>query len=76
MLAPPPEGTFDIDNERLPLKSTSAKIDVAPEQTPLLAREEGDKEEDNVVSSSASGKSKVRLTLNSVVIFFYFFRMI
>jgi len=76
MLAPPPEGTFDIDNERLSIKHTSAKPDVAPEQTPLLAQEEGNKEEDNVVSASASGKSKVRLTLNSGVIFFYFFHMI
>lgn len=63
MLAPPPEGTFDIDNERLPIKSTSVKADVAPERTPLLAQEEGDTEEDNVVSSSASGKSKIKVIL-------------
>lgn len=76
MLAPPPEGTFDIDNERLPIKSTPVKTDVAPEQTPLLAQEEEDTEGDNLVSSSASGKSKVRLILNSGVISFIFFHMI
>jgi hypothetical protein len=61
MLAPPPEGTFDIDKERLPLKS-SEKVDSSPEQAPLLAREEGEQEEEenNLVGSSASGKSKVR----------------
>ncbi|BAT83865.1 protein PIN-LIKES 6 [Vigna umbellata] len=40
MLAPPPEGTFDIDNESLPLKSTPMG-DTTPEQVPLLTREEG-----------------------------------
>jgi hypothetical protein len=61
MLAPPPEGTFDIDKERLPLKS-SEKVDSSPEQAPLLGREEGEQEEEenNLVGSSASGKSKVR----------------
>ncbi|XP_045798659.1 protein PIN-LIKES 6-like [Trifolium pratense] len=61
MLAPPPEGTFDIDHERLPLKS-STKVDGSTEQAPLLAREEGE-EEDNLVVSSASGKSKIKLLL-------------
>lgn len=40
MLAPPPEGTFDIDDESLPLKSTPIG-DTTPEQIPLLTREEG-----------------------------------
>lgn len=40
MLAPPPEATFDIDNECVPLKSTSMS-DASPEQAPLLASEEG-----------------------------------
>ncbi|KAF7825384.1 protein PIN-LIKES 6 [Senna tora] len=35
MLAPPPEGTFDIDNESLPLKG-APKGDDSPEQVPLL----------------------------------------
>ncbi|CAJ2671055.1 unnamed protein product [Trifolium pratense] len=61
MLAPPPEGTFDIDHERLPLKS-STKVDGSTEQAPLLAREEGE-EEENLVVSSASGKSKIKLLL-------------
>ncbi|KAK2361401.1 Protein PIN-LIKES 6 [Trifolium repens] len=64
MLAPPPEGTFDIDKERLPLKS-SEKVDSSPEQAPLLGREEGEQEEEenNLVGSSASGKSKIKLIL-------------
>ncbi|GAU45193.1 hypothetical protein TSUD_178870 [Trifolium subterraneum] len=64
MLAPPPEGTFDIDNERLPLKS-SLKADGSSVQAPLLAREEGEEEEeeDNLAGSSASGKSKIKLLL-------------
>jgi len=50
MLAPPPEGTFDIDNESLPLKSTSMG-DTTPEQLPLLVREEG-------VSTTSQNTSK------------------
>ncbi|KAK7374121.1 hypothetical protein VNO80_07547 [Phaseolus coccineus] len=50
MLAPPPEGTFDIDNESVPLKSTPIG-DATPEQIPLLAREEG-------VSSTSQNTSK------------------
>ncbi|RDX99698.1 Protein PIN-LIKES 6 [Mucuna pruriens] len=40
MLAPPPEGTFDIDSESVPLKGTITS-DASPEQAPLLAKEEG-----------------------------------
>ncbi|XP_061375473.1 protein PIN-LIKES 6 isoform X2 [Gastrolobium bilobum] len=39
MLAPPPEGTFDIDNESILLKSNS-KSDGLPEQVPLLNQAE------------------------------------
>ncbi|XP_073224468.1 protein PIN-LIKES 6-like [Cicer arietinum] len=59
MLARPPEGTFDIDNERLPLKSSTTKSGVAPEQVPLLTQEE----ENNLVGSSASEKSKMKIIL-------------
>ncbi|ESW12038.2 hypothetical protein PHAVU_008G078601 [Phaseolus vulgaris] len=50
MLAPPPEGTFDIDNESVPLKSTPMG-DATPEQIPLLVREDG-------VSSTSQNTSK------------------
>lgn len=63
MLAPPPEGTFDIDHERLPLKSSTAKSDGPPEQAPLIAQEEED--ENHLEASSNSGKSKVRFTVYS-----------
>lgn len=56
MLAPPPEGTFDIDHERLPLKNSTPKSDGPPEEAPLIAQEE---EENNLAGSSNSGKSKV-----------------
>ncbi|CAL5192519.1 unnamed protein product [Lathyrus oleraceus] len=61
MLAPPPEGTFDIDHERLPLKSSTAKSDGPPEQAPLIAQEEED--ENHLEASSNSGKSKIKLIL-------------
>ncbi|XP_073224576.1 protein PIN-LIKES 6-like [Cicer arietinum] len=63
MLAHPPEGTFDIDNERLPLKSSTTKSGVAPEQVPLLTHEEAAEEERNLVGSSASEKSKMKIIL-------------
>ncbi|XP_057435451.1 protein PIN-LIKES 6 [Lotus japonicus] len=40
MLAPPPEGTFDIDPQSIPIKCTT-KSDGSPEQDPLLTQEEG-----------------------------------
>ncbi|KAI9107972.1 hypothetical protein K1719_020845 [Acacia pycnantha] len=47
MLAPPPEGTFDIDNESLPIKS-APKSDGSPEQVPLLTEEEAASTDPNV----------------------------
>lgn len=38
MLAPPPEGTFDIEEENLPLKNPT-KANTTPEQVPLLTQE-------------------------------------
>lgn len=37
MLAPPPEGTFDIKDGSIPVKNL--RKDDAPEQVPLLVRE-------------------------------------
>ncbi|KAL2330462.1 hypothetical protein Fmac_018043 [Flemingia macrophylla] len=50
MLAPPPEGTFDIDSACVPLKNTSMS-DASPAQAPLLANEEG-------ITSTAPNTSK------------------
>ncbi|CAJ1813531.1 unnamed protein product [Sphenostylis stenocarpa] len=50
MLAPPPEGTFDIDIESVPLKSAPMG-DATLEQIPLLVKEEG-------VSSTSQNTSK------------------
>lgn len=70
MLAPPPGGTFDIDNESLLMKSTSTKTDASPEQAPLLLQVE----EGGLTSSHASRKWKVRLTRYTDMIFFSFSR--
>ncbi|KAL1360198.1 hypothetical protein AAHE18_04G160400 [Arachis hypogaea] len=65
MLAPPPEGTFDIDNESLPLKG-APNNDGSPEQnqgtTPLLApkEEETQKEEVILTASNASREWKIK----------------
>lgn len=57
MLAPPPEGTFDIDPQSIPIKCTT-KSDGSPEQDPLLTQEEGG----YLTGPNASRKWKVRLT--------------
>ncbi|MED6145704.1 Protein PIN-LIKES 6, variant 2 [Stylosanthes scabra] len=65
MLAPPPEGTFDIDNETLPLKG-APKNDGSTEQsqqtTPLLAPKEEVTQKEEVISaeSNASRSWKIK----------------
>lgn len=56
MLAPPPEGTFDIDNEILPLKG-APKADGPPEQVPLLIEEK----EVTSTDTNTSMTQKVRM---------------
>lgn len=56
MLAPPPEGTFDIDNESILIKSTATKTDASPEQAPLLLQVE----EGGLTSSHASRNWKIK----------------
>ncbi|XP_061375471.1 protein PIN-LIKES 6 isoform X1 [Gastrolobium bilobum] len=56
MLAPPPEGTFDIDNESILLKSNS-KSDGLPEQVPLLNQAE----EVTLTDPNTSKKWKVKI---------------
>uniref|UniRef100_A0A2P2L1C2 Auxin:hydrogen symporter n=2 Tax=Rhizophora mucronata TaxID=61149 RepID=A0A2P2L1C2_RHIMU len=51
MLAPPPEGTFDIEDGNLPIKNPPK--DSSPEHVPLLT------EEDETVDSNASMKGKI-----------------
>ena len=80
MLAPPPEGTFDIDNESLPLKSVS-KTDGSLEQAPLLAQKEEvitpkeevltQKEEVTSTDPNASNQWKVRLTWWTDIFLFF-----
>lgn len=57
MLAPPPEGTFDIDEASLPIKNSSKDDTTAPEQVPLL-------NDDSVPSySDVPKRGKVRINL-------------
>lgn len=65
-MAPPPEGTFDIDDQSVPLKSNGMS-DASPQQAPLLAKEEGD-----TSTAPSTSKSKVSLTWYSDVMFFSF----
>ncbi|KAF2306604.1 hypothetical protein GH714_019730 [Hevea brasiliensis] len=53
MLAPPPEGTFEIEDGSLPLKNPPK--DAAPEQVPLLTQED-----DKPIDSNASKKGKIK----------------
>lgn len=53
MLAPPPEGTFDIDEAGIPIKNPQ-KENSLPEQVPLLAQEAGP------VAFSTSKRGKVK----------------
>ena len=55
MLAPPPEGTFDIDDGNLPIKNPPKEDGIA-EQVPLLTQEEAASTKSNV-----SEKGKVRM---------------
>lgn len=56
MLAPPPEGTFDVEERALPLKSPAR--DSSSEQVPLLL------EEPEFADSSASARGKVKSLLH------------
>ena len=57
MFAPPPEGSFDLDDACLPIKSHST--DGSPEQVPLLTHDEA-VEAQTDSDSDASKKLKVR----------------
>ena len=58
MLAPPEEGTFDIEERAIPLRSTDK--DNSPEQIPLLL------EESEFADSSVTERGKVRITFNQI----------
>lgn len=66
MLAPPPEGTFDIVEETLPIKSPSNGDTTG--QVPLLTHNEQEEEEEQKheevveTNTNSSKKSNVRIT--------------
>lgn len=67
MLAPPPEGTFDIDEQSLPIKSP--RDGKTPGQVPLLTHEEHEEEQEETdenevveINPNSSKKSKVKMT--------------
>ncbi|KAL2899725.1 Protein PIN-LIKES 6 [Bienertia sinuspersici] len=55
MLAPPPEGTFDVESGHLPLKSQQSNESVTPEQVPLLSQNS------EPLVSNVSNKGKARI---------------
>lgn len=71
MLAPPPEGTFDIEDGNLPLKSPAKDAppkDAAPEQVPLLTQED-----DKPIDSNAPKQGKVRMNVYVECVFIQFY---
>ncbi|XP_021723338.1 protein PIN-LIKES 6-like [Chenopodium quinoa] len=54
MLAPPPEGTFEVEGGHLPIKSQQHSGSETPEQAPLLPRDPGP------LTSHVSQKGKVK----------------
>ncbi|KAM2468480.1 hypothetical protein FF1_010149 [Malus domestica] len=70
MLSPPPEGTFDIEEKDLPIKSPQNSTSMTPEQIPLLTNDENNEEttrqeevaetkEDAETNSNDSDKPKI-----------------
>ncbi|KAM2777851.1 hypothetical protein PS2_010142 [Malus domestica] len=70
MLSPPPEGTFDIEEKDLPIKSPQNSTSMTPEQMPLLTNDENNEEttrqeevaetkEDAETNSNDSDKPKI-----------------
>ncbi|TQD95720.1 hypothetical protein C1H46_018664 [Malus baccata] len=70
MLSPPPEGTFDIEEKDLPIKSPQNSTSMAPDQIPLLTNDENNEEttrqeevaetkEDAETNSNDSDKPKI-----------------
>ncbi|KAL6132902.1 hypothetical protein ACLB2K_065141 [Fragaria x ananassa] len=71
MLSPPPEGTFDIDEETLPIKSPSNGDTTG--QEPLLTHDEQEEEEEQkheeVVETNTNSSKKSKIT--EILIFLY-----
>ncbi|XP_062073074.1 protein PIN-LIKES 6 [Humulus lupulus] len=62
MLAPPPEGSFDIDDGNLPIKGPSKEDGSSPEQVPLLTHEEA------LQTNSNASKG---ITIKGIFVFLY-----
>lgn len=54
MLAPPPQGTFDVEGGHVPIKSQQHNGSATPEQVPLLSQEPG------MMVSNVSNKGKIK----------------
>lgn len=57
MLAPPPEGTFDVEGGHLPIKNQQHNGSETPEQVPLLSQDQGP------LVSNVSKEGKARAVL-------------
>ncbi|KAK9755368.1 hypothetical protein RND81_01G020200 [Saponaria officinalis] len=58
MLAPPPEGTFDVEGGHLPTKSHSHNANSTPEQVPLLSLDPEPLDSNSNLNTSSKGKFK------------------
>ncbi|XP_009337818.1 protein PIN-LIKES 6 [Pyrus x bretschneideri] len=65
MLSPPPEGTFDIEEKDLPIKSPRNSTSTTPDQIPLLINDENDEEptrQEEVAETNSNDSDKPKIT--------------
>ncbi|KAB2630386.1 hypothetical protein D8674_007905 [Pyrus ussuriensis x Pyrus communis] len=65
MLSPPPEGTFDIEEKDLPIKSPRNSMSTTPDQIPLLINDENDEEptrQEEVAETNSNDSDKPKIT--------------
>lgn len=74
MLAPPPEGTFDIEDRVLPIKGHTDAANGTPEQLPLLSTEEPE-QTPSESNNSKHGKVKKKKKNLFSILFFLIFRI-
>ncbi|XP_068340902.1 protein PIN-LIKES 6-like [Pyrus communis] len=72
MLSPPPEGTFDIEEKDLPIKSPRNSTSTTPDQIPLLINDENDEEptrQEEVAETNSNDSDKPKITKFFVFIY-------
>ena len=70
MLSPPPEGTFDIEEKDLPIKSPRNSTSTTPDQIPLLTNDENDEEttrQEEVAETNSNDSDKPKVRMNLII---------